>query len=268
MNRVVCIFNSAAVIVERFDHPADCTHSDHDTERTQDFAVTFVEKGRFGIQEGRRSWVFGVGDALVSTPGRVRSYRHFEECPDDVCLSVSFAPETVEDGLGLSRVPDPPTLIARGMAIEFASGQLRSAIGSANALWIEEMAFHSLQAMAGDSWSDPNQQPVSAAHASRIRCAIELMCADMAAGLSLSSMSREVGMSPFYFARTFFGLVGVSPHQYLIRLRLRRAATMLREGASVTTAAFSSGFENLGHFSRTFQRRFGVKPSQYPYGPG
>jgi AraC-like DNA-binding protein len=76
-------------------------------------------------------------------------------------------------------------------------------------------------------------------------------------------MAREVGMSPFHFARTFSELTGQSPHQYLLKLRLRHAATMLRDGASVTQSALDSGFENLSHFSRTFRRRFGVSPSSY-----
>jgi AraC-like DNA-binding protein len=131
-------------------------------------------------------------------------------------------------------------------------------------LWIEQLAFHSTLALSADSWERPTQAPVSSAHAHRIRTAIELMSEELANRCSLTSMSREVGMSPFHFARTFSGLVGLSPHQYLLRLRLRHSAMMLRQGASVTTAALTSGFDNLGHFSRSFRRRFGVNPSKYP----
>jgi AraC-like DNA-binding protein len=45
---------------------------------------------------------------------------------------------------------------------------------------------------------------------------------------------------------------------------LRRAAELLRMGASVAEAALKSGFPDVNHFSKTFRRRFGVPPSRYP----
>jgi AraC family transcriptional regulator len=264
MNRVVTVFDSASVVIERFDHPADCVHCDYDAEQTKDIAVTFVEKGRFALKEGGNSWTFRAGDVLVSTPGRLRQYRHFEECPDDVCLSISFAPETVEDALGNSFAPFPPTQIGNGPATQFASLQIRRAVGSLDPLGIEAMAFHCLLALAKDAWNRQNHQTIGTAHTRRIRNAIELMSQELSGRCSLTSISREVGMSPFHFARTFSGLVGLPPHQYLLWLRLRRSALMLRQGASVTAAAFNNGFDNLSHFSRSFRRRFGVNPSKYP----
>jgi AraC-like DNA-binding protein len=80
---------------------------------------------------------------------------------------------------------------------------------------------------------------------------------------SLTSLAAEAGLSPFYFARVFSELVGEAPHQYLLRVRLRRAAKLLRVGALVTEAALKSGFTDVNHFSRTFHRRFGVPPSRY-----
>ena len=80
---------------------------------------------------------------------------------------------------------------------------------------------------------------------------------------SLTSLSAEAGMSPFYFARVFSELAGEPPHSYLVRIRLRRAAELLRMGALVTEAALKSGFPDLNHFSKTFHRRFGVPPSRY-----
>ncbi len=264
MNRVVPVFNSASVMVERFDHPAHRVHCDREAELTKDVAVTFVERGRLAFEEGRKSWTFHAGDVLVSTPGRLRRYQHFEECPDDVCLSISFAPEAVEDALGNSPTLSAPPQIGQSPVTEFARLQIYRAVASLDSLWIEEMAFHSLLALAKEAWKYRNHQTISATHRHRIRNAIELMSQEFAGRCSLTFISREVGMSPFHFARTFSGLVGLSPHQYLLRLRLRRSATMLRQGASVTTAALSNGFDNLSHFSRSFRRRFGVNPSKYP----
>jgi transcriptional regulator GlxA family with amidase domain len=117
-----------------------------------------------------------------------------------------------------------------------------------------------------DSWDRPRDNTANLAHAQQIRRAIEKMTANPAEACSLSSLARETGMSAFHFARIFSALVGLSPHQYLLQLRIRRAAAMLREGASVMQAAVGSGFENVAHFSRTFQRRMGMSPSRYPSG--
>ena len=86
---------------------------------------------------------------------------------------------------------------------------------------------------------------------------------DYAAEHKLSSLARAVGISPFHLARVFRELTGVPPHLYLCCARLQNAARSLREGASVTEACFTSGFQNLSHFSRQFRRHFGVKPSTY-----
>jgi AraC family transcriptional regulator len=268
MNRIVKIFETASLVIERFDHRPDCVHRDHDKEMTTDAAVTFVQSGSFTLLEGKTSWTFRPGDVLLSTPGTVRRYRHFEECPSDVCLSICFTPETVEDAFGASPWPSPPPLITRGPATEFACSSIQLALASLDRLWIEELAFHCMLAFNSDSWVRPVQTSVNAAHAHRIRAAMQLMSEGLAQRCSLTSISRTVGMSPFHFARTFSGLVGLSPHQYLLRLRLRHSATMLRQGASVTTAALSSGFDNPAHFSRSFRRRFGINPSKYARAPG
>lgn len=262
MNRIVKIFETASLVIERFDHPADRVHSDYDEEITKDVAVTFVQSGSFALLEGKTSWTFRPGDVLLSTPGTVRRYQHFEECPSDVCLSISFTPETLEDVLGTSAQPSPPRIV-RGPAAEFAHSSIRLALTSLDRFWIEELAFHCMLALNSDAWVRTVQTSANAAHAHCIRAAMQLMSEGLAERCSLTSISRKVGMSPFHFARTFSGLVGLSPHQYLLRLRLRNSAMMLRQGASVTTAALSSGFDNLAHFSRSFRRRFGINPSKY-----
>jgi AraC-like DNA-binding protein len=72
-----------------------------------------------------------------------------------------------------------------------------------------------------------------------------------------------VGLSPFHFSRVFRELAGVPPHRYLQRVRLARAAVLLREGMTVTDAALASGFPSLSHFIRQFRRAYGASPSRY-----
>jgi AraC-like DNA-binding protein len=263
MNRTVTIFQSQAVNIRRFDHAEGCAHHDSESELTQSVAVAFVERGSFDVLQSKHWWPFRESDVLVSTPGVVRRYRHDQEFPSDVCLSLSFASDVTE--LALGKLPSKllAPLVPSSSGTRFARAWMNSALRSGDSLFIENAAFHCACAFGPHSWNRSVHQSGSFGHARRIRSAIESLLSSIAESRSLSSMAREVGMSPFHFARTFSELTGQSPHQYLLKLRLRHAATMLRDGASVTQSALDSGFENLSHFSRTFRRRFGVSPSSY-----
>jgi AraC-like DNA-binding protein len=68
-------------------------------------------------------------------------------------------------------------------------------------------------------------------------------------------------LSPFHFLRLFRDVLGVTPHQYLVRCRLRRAARLLADDArSITDVALDVGFADLSNFVRTFHRAAGVSP--------
>ena len=80
----------------------------------------------------------------------------------------------------------------------------------------------------------------------------------------LERAAAEAGLSSFHFLRTFTRVFGVTPHQYLIRCRLRDAAGLLAEQAmSVTAVAFEVGFGDLSNFVRTFGRAAGLSPLQF-----
>jgi AraC-like DNA-binding protein len=263
VNRVQTIFLGASARVERFDHPEHCAHRDEGPEVTDAFVVTFLERGGFELDEGGRRWSFGPLDVLQSSPGIARTYRHREACPADVCLSVCFAPDAVEDALGrLPQTPFPPRVPA-GPASRFAHARVLRALRSGDAMAVETAAFDCAVAMGPHRWEGPCWLESAAAHARRIERACEAMTSRLGEDHSLASAAREAGLSVFYFARVFRELVGESPHQYLLRARLAHAARMLRSGASVTEAAFGSGFANLSHFTRTFGRRFGVAPAEF-----
>lgn len=263
MNRATPIFEGKSVAIERFDHPKNCFHKDPESEQTEQNVVTFIERGAFELMEDRQWWLFSPGDVLVSSPGLRRKYHHFESCPDDVCLSVTFANEVLEDALGkLSRYPAPPK-VPVGVASNFAFRWLIDTLQSRNDLAIESAAFHCATVLGPHRWQRPPRLSGIGTHTRRIRSACSSILNRLDENLSLSLLAAETGMSPFYFARVFSELVGESPHHYLVRARLRHAARLLRDGALVTEAAVRSGFPDVTHFSKTFHKRYGVAPSRY-----
>ena len=65
-------------------------------------------------------------------------------------------------------------------------------------------------------------------------------------------------MSPYHFLRTFRAVVGMTPHQFILRTRLNRAAVRLRRtDEHISAIAFAAGFNDLSTFNRRFQRMMG-----------
>ena len=110
----------------------------------------------------------------------------------------------------------------------------------------------------------PAREPMAARDRRRaVEAALYLdeRCQD---SIDLESTADEVGLSPFHFLRLFAKVVGVTPHQYLVRSRLRRAARLLADGdVPITDIALDVGFGDLSNFIRTFRRAAGLSPRQF-----
>jgi AraC-like DNA-binding protein len=84
---------------------------------------------------------------------------------------------------------------------------------------------------------------------------------------SLEEIGRLVGCSPFYLSRTFSNETHSTIPQYLRKLRMERAAELLRSGKfNVTEAAMEVGYSSLSHFSHAFCQVMGCCPALYPLG--
>src|SRR5215218_3239048 len=82
--------------------------------------------------------------------------------------------------------------------------------------------------------------------------------------LDVPALARIAHVSEAHFIRSFRSTFGETPHRYLQRRRVERAAFLLRESAlSVTEISLDVGFNSLGTFSRTFRDILGESPSGY-----
>jgi AraC-like DNA-binding protein len=81
----------------------------------------------------------------------------------------------------------------------------------------------------------------------------------------LEELARLVNSSPYYLSRQFAQEAGLTMQQYLRRVRMERAAELLRAGqCNVTEAALEVGYNSLSHFSSAFHETFGCCPGLYP----
>ena len=82
--------------------------------------------------------------------------------------------------------------------------------------------------------------------------------------IDLEDAADQAGISPFHFLRLFSDVLGVTPHQYLVRSRLRHAARLLADDDSpITDIAYDVGFADLSNFVRTFHRAAGASPLKF-----
>jgi AraC-like DNA-binding protein len=80
---------------------------------------------------------------------------------------------------------------------------------------------------------------------------------------TVASLAEEVGLSRSVFAARFTQLVGEPPLGYLTRLRMHKAATLLREGATLAKASHLTGYASEGSFSHAFRQWSGVTPGAW-----
>lgn len=82
--------------------------------------------------------------------------------------------------------------------------------------------------------------------------------------LNLSDISAQANFSPYHFQRVYKQAYQETPHEFLTRLRIERAKTLLASGShNVTEACFEVGFSSLGSFNTLFTNRVGLSPSEY-----
>jgi AraC-like DNA-binding protein len=100
--------------------------------------------------------------------------------------------------------------------------------------------------------------------ASRIARVLRRLEASSTEPASLADLSRAAGLSRYHFLRTFKRVTGITPHQWILRTRLRHAAerlVMSRE--PITEIALDVGFDDFSNFIRSFRTEFGVSPGRY-----
>jgi AraC-like DNA-binding protein len=162
------------------------------------------------------------------------------------------------------RVPRlPPSRPLSPLAARAGAG----AAGGAGVPWEElavTLAGGAVKLAAGMS-SRHNGLPLNSE--ARVTRAVRAIDRDPGAALGLAQLAREAGLSPYHFLRTFRSLTGITPHQYVLRARLRDAAWRLAAGTEkVLDVAFDSGFGDVSNFNRAFRGEFGVSPRVFRRG--
>lgn len=226
-------------------------------------SIAYVRSGSFGCHCRAGFFELVAGAMLVGAPGDEYTCTHEHVC-GDVCLSF-FLGEDLVDALGGRRetwqvgaTPPLPELMVLGELAQTAAD------GNSD-LGLDEIG----QILAGRfvdvASGKARKQTIPTARDRRRAVEAALWIDDNShTEVDLEQAAKQAGLSPFHFLRLFSSVLGVTPHQYLVRSRLRHAARLLTdEDIAVTDVAYDVGFGDLSNFVRTFHRAAGVSPSKF-----
>ena len=80
--------------------------------------------------------------------------------------------------------------------------------------------------------------------------------------IDLDNIADEACFSKFHFILLFKTIYGKTPHQYLTRVRIEQAKTLLQKELSVTETCFTVGFDSISSFTGLFRRYMNISPSE------
>ncbi len=244
-----------------------CTAGPGDTPFAEVYgrhSVSLVQRGSFGCRCRGKVFELVAGSVLVGHPGDEYMCTHDHHAGGDACLSFQLEPERVDE-LGddpaawrCGALPPVPALaVLGGFAQAAAQGHTDVGLDEVGLLFIDRF----IRLVSGRR---PAADGVAPSARQRVVRAALWIDAQSRRDAGLAGAAGEAGLSSFHFLRTFTRVFGVTPHQYLIRCRLRDAARLLADEAmSVTEVAFEVGFGDLSNFVRTFGQAAGLSPLQF-----
>ena len=230
------------------------------------FSVTLVERGAFTYRTRAGGARLSAGWLMLGNEGDGYSCSHEDgDGTGDDCVALSLSGavlDSVSSALGASgtrlrfdRACLPP--VPRVTAL---LQTLRG--GASEGFALEEAALATVASVHGALHEMAVTTPL-ARDDERARAAMQHMDAHGTHDLSLDDLARATDLSPFHLLRVFRQAVGITPHQYLMRVRLQRAISLLRDTRlSITEIAYASGWADLSNFNRAFRRELRCSPRE------
>jgi len=236
-------------------------------ELHEGYSVSYVRKGSFGYRTRGQAYELVAGSVLVGCPGDEYVCTHDHHVCGDECLAFHLSPGFV-DLIGGDRktwrtggLPPLAELVVIGELAQ-AAADGHSDVGLDElGMWfasrfVEVVSDRAKSGSASTAVPRDRRRAVDAAM---------WIDAHSQHDIGLDGAAAETGLSSFHFLRLFSQVLGVTPHQYLVRSRLRHAARLLADDGSrpVTEVALDVGFADLSNFVRTFRRAAGVSPEGF-----
>jgi len=269
-------------------------------EQHSQVCIAIVVGGSFQYRSSAGRELMTPGSLLLGSPGQYFECGH-EHGMGDHCISFAYEPRYFDEVATEAGVPSrsapfaalrvPPVrelsrLVARACAAlaesncrasvrnssvvasksgKRARNQLeRRKVSTASVTEWEAIGLElAAQSLEIANRGGPNEGRSLAAEA-RVTRIIRLIEARPDSNHDLGALAGEAKLSRYHFLRVFQQLTGLTPHRYIVRARLRRAATRLMlESARVLDIALDSGFGDVSNFNHAFYAEFRVSPRSF-----
>ena len=237
-------------------------------ERHEGFSVSAVIEGAFTYRSDAGHGLLYPGALLLGNNGWCFECRH-EHGRGDRCISLNVredlfgeiaavAASTSRFRFSAPSLPPSPKALPVVSLMEALS--LRTP-----ALRREELVLGLVErVLATIADQKHNAAAPSAREARRVIDAVRLVESEAARPIRLQDLAATARMSKYHFLRVFRRVTGVTPYQYLLSARMRRAALELASSRRpVLAIALDSGFGDLSTFNQRFRAAFGATPTQY-----
>ncbi|HEX2833140.1 MAG TPA: AraC family transcriptional regulator [Thermoanaerobaculia bacterium] len=229
-------------------------------ERHEKVSISIVAAGTFQYRTTRHAEFMSPGSFLLGHPNLAYECAH-EHGTGDRCISFQFSAEAFERITQTRPLFRPQRLPPLRDSAPLAA-RACAALARGQASWEElavAVAARTVQ-LANGVMLEQQRAPLHAA--ARVTRAIRLL--ERRPAVSLQSLSKDAGLSPYHFLRTFTQLTGTTPHQFAMRARLREAAVQLTADRDrIIDVALDCGFGDVSNFNRAFRAEFGVSPRRF-----
>jgi AraC family transcriptional regulator len=244
-------------------------------EQHSRFCIAIVRSGSFQYQSSAGRELMTPGSLMLGNAGQCYQCRH-EHGVGDHCISFTYEPRFIEDvaadagvrvqSVGFSALRIPPIRELSNVIARACVGRAQSSVVAPDQektrSWEElavELACRALEFASGAAQG--GSSPATEARVTRV---IRMIESRSAAEHHLGALAREARLSRYHFLRIFQQLTGLTPHQYVLRSRLRHAAIrLLLEPSLILDIALDSGFGDISNFNHAFRTEFGLNPRAY-----
>jgi AraC family transcriptional regulator len=251
--------------VSVYEYRCDAGPSDASfNEVHREYSISFVRHGSFGYLLRGSLYELIPGSLLVGCMGDEYACTHEHHACGDDCLSFSFSPSLIDDvadvhdAWRIGGLPPLPELMVIGEVAQ-------AVVDGRSTMSFEEIAHVLLSRWLHTvKGTKPRGTRLKAYERQRVIDIARWIEASSHEDIDLERTARAAGMNPHHLLRTFARVLGITPHQYLIRARLRHAARLLTDdGSTITQIAGAVGFADLSNFIRTFGKAAGMSPQQF-----
>ncbi len=232
---------------------------------TDSFRILLVESGQLKYIVGGQSLKVGAGGLMLIPPGLWRRWEVVSESeavlswciigtpkvPVDVSMPICRQAEGVQEHATMQRLGEQFRLVPDRAARLYMEGEVKAMLARMLA-------------------PTPHPRPAGGRRQSdlAIARATQWIREHFAEDDVLSALHARVDLSEKFFARRFKALEHVTPHQYLVSVRMREARRLLRNDcALVKQVAMAVGYSDPFHFSRLYRKHWGHPPSDEAAAP-